>query len=93
MRVGVGAIRFEVSGSRSLKDKRQVVRRIKDQVHRKFNVSIAEVDALDDRAIAELAFACVSNDGRHADSVVQSVLRFIEASFPIVVLEITTELW
>ncbi|MDA1191299.1 MAG: DUF503 domain-containing protein [Candidatus Poribacteria bacterium] len=93
MRVGVGSVRFEVSASRSLKDKRQVVRSVKDRVRQKFNVSVAEVGDLDSRNIAELGFACVSNDGRLVESTMTQLVTYIETSFPVIVLDVETELW
>lgn len=63
----------------SLKDKRQVLKSLTDQVSRRFNVAIAEVDAQDKHGSIVLGIACVSNSGRHADLVLDRVLRWIEA--------------
>ena len=63
----------------SLKDKRQVLKSLTDQVSRRFNVAIAEVDAQDMHGSIVLGIACVSNSGRHADLVLDRVLRWIEA--------------
>lgn len=62
MVVGSLKVRLLVRESRSLKDKRQVVRSIKDRLRNAFNVSIAEVDALDDRRLAVLGFALVGHE-------------------------------
>ena len=43
MTVAIARVTIFVGGSRSLKDKRMVVRRVKDLVREKFNASIAEV--------------------------------------------------
>jgi uncharacterized protein YlxP (DUF503 family) len=51
-----------VRESRSLKDKRQVVRSIKDRLRNEFNVSIAEVEAEDHRQLAVLGLAMVGNE-------------------------------
>jgi uncharacterized protein YlxP (DUF503 family) len=48
--------------SRTLKDKRQVVKSIKDRLRNGFNVSVAEIDALDNRQIAVLGVAMVCNE-------------------------------
>lgn len=64
--------------SDSLKDKRRVVKSIKDRVRNKFNVSIAEIDALDKWQWATLGVACVSNDSRFANSVLSNVVNLIE---------------
>jgi len=44
MRVGVTRISLEALGSQSLKDKRSVLKGIKDRIRSRFNVSISEVD-------------------------------------------------
>jgi hypothetical protein len=67
-----------VPASQSLKDKRMVLRRIKDRVANKFNCAIAEVGDLDDWQSAELGFAVVSNDLGFTQSMVQKVLQFME---------------
>lgn len=65
MIVGTLRVRLLLRESRSLKDKRQVVKSIKDRLRNGFNVSIAEVDALDSRQLAVLGIAMVSNEAHH----------------------------
>jgi uncharacterized protein len=93
MHIGVCIIRFQASESASLKDKRRVVRSIKDRARQRFNIAIAEVDYLDDRRVAELGITCVSNESGHADSMLTKVVDYIESSFPIVVTNVERELW
>jgi uncharacterized protein YlxP (DUF503 family) len=85
MIVGSLRVRLLVRESRSLKDKRQVVRSIKDRLHNGFNVSIAEVDALDHRQLVVLGMAMVSNETRHIrtafDSIVQALRGHPVAEF------------
>jgi uncharacterized protein len=58
--VGVGRYEFHIPASRSLKDKRQVLRSISSQVSNKFNVSVAEVDHQDLWQRAALGVSCVA---------------------------------
>lgn len=71
----IGVLQFEVmvDGSRSLKDKRRVIRSLKDRLRRKYNVSIAEVGSLDKWNIADLALVAVSRDGAHLGAVLNRV--------------------
>ncbi len=46
----------------------------------KFNISIAEVDKLDNRQIAELGVAFVSNEHRFIQSVLSKVLDFVRGN-------------
>ncbi|MGF1582655.1 MAG: DUF503 domain-containing protein [Gemmataceae bacterium] len=62
MIVGSLSVRLLLRESRSLKQKRQVVRSIKDRLRNGFNVSIAEVDAQDKWQLAVLGMAMVSED-------------------------------
>jgi uncharacterized protein len=65
MIVGTLKIRLMIREARSLKDKRQVVKSIKDRLHNKFNVSVAEVAALENHQLAVLGLAMVSNEAHH----------------------------
>ena len=47
MIVGIMQVELMIYDAMTLKDKRRVVKSIKDRVAHEFNVSIAEVDALD----------------------------------------------
>lgn len=71
----IGVLQFEVlvDDSRSLKDKRRVIRSLKDRLRRKYNVSVAEVGSLDKWNIADLALVTVSRDGAHLGAVLNRV--------------------
>ncbi len=91
--VGVARVTLYLDDSFSLKDKRHVVRSIKDQVRHRFNVGIAEVEDLDDMRVGTLAVVCVSNSPSHADEMLAKVISFIEARVELGVIgEIETEL-
>jgi uncharacterized protein YlxP (DUF503 family) len=62
-----------------LKDKRQVVRSVKDRLHNHFRVAVAEVDALDNRQLAVLGIAAVSNEGRHVREILGEVLAALKS--------------
>ncbi len=65
MIVGTLQVRLLLRQSHSLKDKRQVVKSIKDRLRNSFNVSVAEVDALDKHQLVVLGVAMVSNEAHH----------------------------
>jgi uncharacterized protein YlxP (DUF503 family) len=64
--VGLLTVEFHLPGARSLKDKRMVLRRIKDRL-KKFNVAASEVEYQDLWQRAALAVVTVSTDEAHAD--------------------------
>ena len=72
---GLLHLRLNVVQATSLKDKRRVVKSFKDRVRNRYNVSIAEVDGLDNHRLAVLAVAAVSNDRRYTESVLQKIVN------------------
>jgi uncharacterized protein YlxP (DUF503 family) len=77
--VGIARLTLHIAGSRSLKDKRMVVRRVKDLVRDKFNVSIAEVGDNDIWQRAVLGIVLCGNEGRFVESSLDEVLRFVRS--------------
>ena len=82
MVVSVLRLRIELPGTTSLKEKRRVVTSIKERVGSRFRVCAAEVAANDDIRRAVMAFAVVSNNAVHTESVLQKAMHFIERTVP-----------
>lgn len=72
----VAVLQFElfIRGSECLKDKRRVVRSLKDRLHHDHQVSVAEVGALDELRRAELALSLVSSDVVYAGGVLDRIV-------------------
>jgi uncharacterized protein YlxP (DUF503 family) len=64
-----------VRESRTLKDKRQVVRSILDRIRGGFNVSATEVDTHDDVKVATLAFAAVGFETAAVQHTLQQIVE------------------
>ncbi len=77
--VGLMRVVIHLPDSGSLKSKRMIVGGLLQRVRQQLKVAAAEVGELDRWQLAELAIATVSGDGRHADEVLASVLRYIES--------------
>ena len=73
MFVGVLRISLDIVGARSLKDKRSVVRSLKERVQGRLKISIAEIGVLDDPRRATLGVACVSNAADVCDHLLAQV--------------------
>jgi hypothetical protein len=71
--IGVLTLELRLDNSHSLKDKRHVVKSLKDRLRSKFNVAVAEVDYQDLWQRAAIAAVTVSSDHVHAEKVLQSV--------------------
>ena len=79
MVVLVCEVQLYLPDSRSLKHKRQVVKSIKDRLHNRFNISVAEVEDNDLWQRATLGLAVASLATAHAHAVVAKSVDFIES--------------
>ena len=77
--------------SRSLKDKRQVIKSIKERVRNRFNVSVAETDYHDLWQRSTLAIAVVSAEATHADEALTKAVDFVESDGRVQILEVSVE--
>ena len=75
---GILSVQLLISSAQSLKDKRMVLRSIKDRIKSKYNVSVAELDGQDKWQTAVLGCAVIGNDQKHLNSCLQDILNFIE---------------
>jgi uncharacterized protein YlxP (DUF503 family) len=73
MFVGVMRFSLEIVGARSLKDKRSVVRSLKERAQNRLRISIAEVGMLDNPQRATFGVACVSNAAAVCDKLLADV--------------------
>ena len=71
--VAVLTLEMFVEDSHSLKDKRHVVKSLKDRLRQKFNVAVAEIDGLDSWQRSVIAAVTVSNERTHAEQMLQAV--------------------
>ena len=77
MRIGALRVYFMIGDSHSLKEKRMVMRSLKDRLLSRFNVSVAEIGSNEKWQAGELGIVTVGNDGRFVSSVVEKVKQFL----------------
>ncbi len=77
MIVGTLKIRLLLRESHSLKDKRRVLRSLKDTLSGKFNISVAETDEQDVWKTAEIGVATVGTDTPFVQSVLSGVVNYV----------------
>jgi len=82
MQIGICTLSLYLPQVHSLKEKRRVVKSLKDRLHHRFNVSVAEVAYHDRHQRAELGVACVAVDTRQANAMLSTVVRFVEQNYP-----------
>lgn len=80
MYVGIAKISLVIGDSHSLKEKRMVLRRIKDRVRERIGVVVNETGELDTWQRAELGASVVSNDRAKALDVIDQVVRVAMAA-------------
>ena len=78
MIVGAAAVEIRIHGSRSLKQKRGVVRSISQRVRNRFNLSVAEVGGWDRWQFAVLGLSAMGSDAVVVRRVLERALEFIE---------------
>ena len=77
MIVGTLKIRLVLRESHSLKDKRRVIKSLKDTLSNKFNISVAETDEQDVWQTAEIGVAAVGTDTPFVQSVLTNVVNYV----------------
>ena len=78
MIIGRCYIKFYLHESRSLKEKRRVVRAIKDRLKNNFNVSVAEVGDPDNWQSLHIGISAVGSDRRYMDGLMTKVVDAID---------------
>jgi len=76
--IGILQIELHIPAAQSLKQKRHVVRSLKDRLRAHFNLSVAEVDFHDKWQRAELAIVMVAGDKTYLESQFEHIQHFIE---------------
>ena len=79
MVVGVLQIELQIDGGGNLKDKRRVVKHLKDRLHADHLVSVAEVDAQDNPRVARLGIAVAASAGAACQRTLDKVLEQVRA--------------
>ncbi len=75
MVVGVLRLTLYIHGARSLKDKRQVLRKVVDRVRARYNVAVAEVGDQDIWQTAVVGVCAVANDHSFVNEVLDKIVR------------------
>lgn len=73
MPVATLTLEIRIEHAQSLKDKRQVVRSLKDKLHAKFNVAVAELEETDLWQRATVGVVTISSSRDYLAQVIQSV--------------------
>jgi uncharacterized protein YlxP (DUF503 family) len=92
MVVGVCQVDLFLPGNGSLKEKRRVLRGLKDRIRERFNVSVAEVDGQDKWQRTVLGLACVGTDRPFVNEVLDKILGLIRGTPEVEIIDSRLEL-
>jgi len=71
--IGLLTLQLQIEAAHSLKDKRHVVRGLKDRLRNRFNVSVAEVDGQDTWQRSVVAVVTVSGDRQRVEEQLANI--------------------
>jgi len=75
-------LKIHIPGSRSLKDKRSIVKSLVMRLQKQLNLSIAEVEDHDLWQMATIGLACVSNHNNRVEEIISAAISLIERDYP-----------
>ena len=73
MPIGLLTLEIHIPDAQSLKDKRQVLRSLKDRLRARFNVAVAELDHQETWQRAQVGIVTLSDDAAHLDQSLRAV--------------------
>ncbi len=93
MMVGTAVIKLYAPWVHSLKEKRMEVKRLIERAKNKFNISIAEVEDMDLHQLVVLGIACVANNNKQVNSILNETINFIETNTEAELVDISVEIY
>ncbi len=75
MHIGILQFTLEIPYAETLKDKRSAIKALKDRMRRSFNVSLAEIDDLDECTYATLGAVVAGSDIPHLNSTMDHLIN------------------
>jgi uncharacterized protein YlxP (DUF503 family) len=79
MVIGILQLELSIQDAMSLKDKRRVVKSLKDRLANSNNVSVAEVGALDEHRRSILGLAMVGNEKSYVEGALSKLVDFVRS--------------
>ena len=77
MLVGLLTVTIHLHGIDSLKGKRKIVKSLIERLRNRFNASVSEIAAQDNKKMAVAGISVVSNNGSHLDEQLDKIVNFI----------------
>lgn len=91
MHIGVCKIKLYLPESQSLKEKRRIIKSLIARLKNRFNVAVAEVEALDLHQSAVIGAVSVANEAKFVNQILSQSVKFIEGNSSVVLVDYETE--
>jgi uncharacterized protein YlxP (DUF503 family) len=92
MRIGIVTASISIPESHNLKDKRSVLRSMKDRALGKMNVSVAEVGRQDMWNYSDMAFVTVAANSEIVQNRISEISEFLRSDPRYVLIKLNTEI-
>jgi uncharacterized protein YlxP (DUF503 family) len=92
MFVGVARITLSIPGARSLKDRRRVVKSLKDRLRARLSVSVAEVGNVELHQLSTLGVAVLSSDSQRCSAVLGKAVAMARVQRDALLTDVATEI-
>jgi hypothetical protein len=92
MIIGLLQIKIYLGRSGSLKDKRCIIRSLKDRLRNKFNVAVAETGLLEKWQVSEISIVTIGKDTRQINSALSNISGFVRSFNSVTILECNQEI-
>ena len=83
MAVGILHLELRLLSPRSLKEKRSIIKPVKNYLQAEYHMSVAEVEHQDTHQLAGLEVALVSNDRAYLQTALSGLSKSLERRFPV----------
>ena len=77
MVVGLLRVELHAPNAQSLKDKRSVVKRVREQIRSHFNVAVAEVEANDTWQRATVGISAIGDEQQYVQGILREVIEWL----------------
>ncbi len=91
MHIGVCKVKLYLPESQSLKEKRRIIKSLIARLKNRFNVAVAEIEALDLHQSAVIGAVSVANEVKFVNQILSQCVKFIEGNSSVVLVDYETE--
>lgn len=93
MVIGVRTIELHIPGCRSLKEKRFVIKSLRDRLRARLNVSVAEVNHQNLWQRSTIAVAAINQSRAYVSTILEKVLDIVENCRGVIIIDVSTEVF